>query len=313
MKRISLTLLAVFVLGCDSPPVENLYRKERRFPGGLNVPVALIAAEWGGKPRVMGSAWLIDGGRGTLFTAKHVTDTFMNNTIELGANECKVFLNGKVYGCVVVQVPPLRDAVVLKIIGSFGLAELPTSYKISTTKLDVGDKIYIQGFHPHPSEITKSNRADGLEDLVVPILETFYELREADPSRQKEIVFDNLEGKRVKSDPDSIRNNLFLDGEQKKALLQYENNSYIKVVTIRDHKFSFGGLSGGVALNEKGEAVGIITAQDPFRLEFDKDGFFFDPFGGGLMVTVKKQHFDIIYVTPIESVKDLYDYARQVR
>ena len=107
-------VLAFLVTGflstaCSPPPVENIYRKNGTFSGGLNVPVALIVAEWGGKPRSMGSAWLIDGGHGALFTAKHVTDTLFNNTIELGANECRVFLGGKVYTCIVAQVSPLIE------------------------------------------------------------------------------------------------------------------------------------------------------------------------------------------------------------
>ena len=312
MRRTLSVLLLLAVSACNPPPVENVYRKEGRFPGEVDVPVAFLVSEWAGKPRIMASGWLIDGGNGALFSAKHFTDTLMNQVIELGANECKVFLGGKVYSCIVVQVPPLRDAVVLKIIGPFVQTGLPTPYKIATTKLKVGDKVFIQGFHPHSSEITKSNLTDGFEDLNVPILKTFYELREADLAKQREVVFDTLEGKRVKPDPDSVRKNPALSDEVKKEALEYENDSYIKVVMKRDHKFSFGGLSGGVALNEKGEAVGIITAQDILRFEYDEDGFFVDPFGHTIFI-VKKQLFDTIYITPIESVMDLYDYARQMK
>lgn len=310
-------VLAVFVLlaiyACDSPPNENSYRREGSYPSNINVPVAFLVSEWAGKPRVLASGWLIDGGNGTLFSAKHFTDVLMSNTIEFGANECKVFLNGKVYPCAVVQVPPLRDAVVLKILSSFNPENLPKPYKISSTKLKVGDKVFIQGFHPHSSDITKSNMAEGLRDLTVPILKTVYDLREADSSRQREVAFDNLEGKVIKPNPDFIRNNPLLSDDEKEGSLKYENGDYIKVLTNRDHKFSFGGLSGGVALNEKGEAVGIITAQDIFRFEYDKNGFFADPHSGVLIVSIKKQYFDTIYVTPIDSVKDLYDYARQIR
>lgn len=313
MKKIPFLLLLLVISACNSPPNENNYRREGNYPSSVNVPVAFLVSEWAGKPRVMASGWLIDGGNGMLFSAKHFTDVFMNNTIELGANECKVFLSGKIYSCIIVHVPPLRDAVVLKILGPFNSAKLPTPYKISTTKLKVGDKVFVQGFHPHSSEITKSNMDDGLKDLIVPILRTFYELREADPSRQGEVVFDNLEGIRIKPDPNAILNNPLLDNEAKKGALEYENDSYIKVRMARDHKFSFGGLSGGVVLNEKAEAVGIITAQDILRFEYDKDGFLIDPHKGTITVTIKKQYFDTTYVTPIESVMDLYDYARQIR
>ncbi len=312
-RRVVVVSCLTALVACDAPSVENIYRKEARFPSNVNVPVAFLVSEWAGKPRVLASGWLIDGGRGMLFSAKHFSDVFMNNPIELGANECKIFLSGRVYTCIVVQVPPLRDAVVLKILGSFNQTESPKPYKISTTKVKIGDKVFVQGFHPHPYEITKSNLVGGLRDLTVPILKNFYELREADLSRQREVVFDNLEGKVVKPDPDSIRKNPLLNNEEKKAALAYENNSYIKVLMARDHKFSFGGLSGGVALNEKGEAVGVITAQDIYRLEYDKDGLLVNPLDGSVMVKIKRQLFDTIYVTPIESVSDLYKYARQMR
>ncbi len=305
-RLILFALIITLFYGCSPPPVENVYRKECRFPSSINVPVALLVAEWGGKPRVMGSAWLIDGGRGALFTAKHVTDALMNSTIELGANECKLFLNGNVYSCIVVQVPPLRDSVVLKMLGPFEPAELPKPYKISTTKLKLGDKVFIQGFHPHSSEITKSNLADGLKDLIVPIFKTFYELRTVDPSRQKEIVFDNLEATVVKTNEHVKIDHQESDPAER---IKFQTNEYVKVVTVRNHKFSFGGLSGGVVvrINDQGtaEAVGIVTAEEPEKLKYDKKG--------QLEVKLIPKISNILFITPIYSVKDLYDYARQVR
>lgn len=307
--RLILFMLIVVPLfcACDSPPVENVYRKEARFSGSLNVPVAPIVVEWGGKPRVMGSTWLIDGGHSALFSAKHVTDTFINYTIELGANECKVFLAGKVYTCFIDRVPRLRDAVVINLLGLPNLAELPSAYKISTTKLKIGDTVFVQGFHPHPLEITKSNMADGLKDAVIPILKNFYELRQADPEKMSEIVFDSLEAKVV-----SINDHINIEDQDSDPLgkLKFDVNEYIKVITVRNHKFSFGGLSGGVLvrLNDQGalEAVGIVTAEKPERLEYDEKGKLK---GGSDHIVV----FDTILITPIESVKDLYEYARKGR
>lgn len=296
--------LFVLVSACNAPSVENVYRKEGRFPGGLNVPVAFLVSEWAGKPRILASGWLIDGGNGTLFSAKHFTDVFMNNTIELGANECKIFLAGKVYTAIVAQVPPLRDAVVLKIIGQFNQSELPKPYKIPTTRVRVGDKVFVQGFHPHPSEVINSNMLDGLNDLIVPILKNFYELREADPSRQREVVFDNIEATVV-----DINFHAAVENQQTDPLgkFKFKYNEFIKVVTTRNHKFSFGGLSGGVVvkINEKGEpeAIGIVTAESPARYEHMK-------IPGGMLV---RQVVDTMDITPIYSVKDLYDYARQMK
>lgn len=316
-------ILLFITYACGPPPVNNIYRKEGNYPSSLNVPVALLVAEWGGKPRVMGSAWLIDGGSGALFSAKHVTDALIDNIVEFGANECKVFLNGKVYFCIVIQVQPLQDAVVLKILGPINqapeessnsvlirqkiLSELPTPYKISATKLKVGDKVFIQGFHPHPYKIMKSNMTDGLKELIVPILQTFYELREADPLRQREIVFDSLEAMVV-----GINDRIKIDqqGSDSGENLKFQKNEYVRVVTTRNHKFSFAGLSGGavIKINDQGvaEAVGIVTAEKPERLKYNKKG----QLEGKPVVEIIS---DTILVTPIYLAKDLYDYARQVK
>ncbi len=89
--------------------------------------------------------------------------------------------------------------------------------------------------------------------------------------------------------------------------LEFENDSYIKIITTRDHKFSFGGLSGGVLLNEEREAVGIITAQDIFRFKYDKNGKLVDdppdPQASGTQV------FDTIYITPVVDVADLHGHT----
>ncbi len=314
--RCRLVLFLIFVLcssmltSCNPPPVENLYRKEGRFPGGLNVPVALLVAEWGGKPRVMGSTWLIDGGRGALFTAKHVTDALMNSTIELGANECKVFLSGRVYTCFVDRVPPLRDAVVLKILGPFNSAELPTPYKISTEppKLKVGDTVFVQGFHSHLKEIRDINEKEGFRDMVVPILQTFYERRFGNECIDREIVFDSIEARVIKL---NIR--IKIDDQENDPMgeLKYSANTYFSIVTSRNHKFSFGGLSGGVVVkldkNGEPEAVGIITAEKPVEFKYDKDGRLISPCGLPPLAA------DTLLITPIESVKELYDYARRMR
>ena len=304
---ILLALIITLFYGCNPPLVENIYRKEGRFPGGLNVPVAFLVSEWAGKPKFLASGWLIDGGNGALFSARHFTDNFINDVVELGANECKVFLRGRVYTCITVQVPPLRDAVVLKLLGPFSPGELPKPYKISTTKLAVGQRVFIQGFHPHPLGIMISNKIDGFKDLIIPILKTFYELRGTDPSRLKEVVFDSLEAVVV-----DINAHIKVDHKESDPLeeLKFQANEYVKVVTVRNHKFSFGGLSGGVVvrINDRGlpEAVGIITAERPERLEYDKKG----QLEGKLIHTVVS---NTLLITPIYSVKDLYDYARKVR
>lgn len=273
----------------------------------MNVPVAYLTSEWGGKPKVMASGWLIEGAEGVLFSAKHFSDVFINSFIELGGGECKAFIASRVYDCINVQVPPLRDAVVLKLLGSSDTVELPKPYKIFKGKLKVGDKLIVQGFHPHPAEITKLNKNDGLTDIFVPILKNYYEIRTADPLLQKEVVFDSLEVRIV-----DLNSKIRIDDDQNNPLgeLKYEINTFIRATTARNHRFSFGGLSGGVALklNEKGEleAVGIMTAERPVRFEYDKKGQVVDK-------TVKVAVFDEVMITPIDSVRELYEYARQIK
>lgn len=306
--------LILFFTGCSPSPDLgiNEFRKQGKFPTTVDLPVAFIATEWSGKSRIRASGWLVDGANGVLMSAKHFSDTFMGDIIELGASECKVFLSGRVYTCIIVKVQSTRDAVLLKLLDFVSPSELPEPYKISKKELATGDKVKIQGFHFHSREITESNKKDGINDLIIPVLESFYDLRAANPSNQSEVVFEDIKGVIVKPDPDSTINDPFLDGEQKKTILEFENNLYIKVRTDRDHKFSFGGLSGGVALNSRNEAVGVITAQDIFRFEYGKRSMFFGPHGE-VIVVPRKQLFDTIYVTPIKSVMDLVIAARDMR
>ncbi|PIR88878.1 MAG: hypothetical protein COU07_04085 [Candidatus Harrisonbacteria bacterium CG10_big_fil_rev_8_21_14_0_10_40_38] len=309
-----LALCFLILTSCKPPQEEkNTFRREGRFKGGLNVPVAFLVNELAGQPRILASGWLIEGSEGILFSAKHFTDDFMGKTIELGKGECKAFIKNMVFNCSVLRVPPIRDAVVLELRGPQAYLDLlPKPYQISYEKINYGDTLVIQGLHPHPLFISELNESEGFKDYSIPILRDYYEARMADPAQQMEVVFDGrLKGIVVKPDPAAVLRNPLLSDEGKKAMLQYENDSYLKVIIDRDHKFSFGGLSGGVAL-KNGKAVGVITAQDPFRFELDKKGFLFVP-GQGRVFNIKAQHFDVIYITPIGSVKELAEYGKRVK
>lgn len=299
----------ILTVSCKPPPVENVYRKESRFPDGIKASVALLTGEWAGKVRFIGSAWLIEGSRGGLFTAKHVIDSFFGKQISLGGRECKIFLNSRVYDCVVDRIAPLRDAAVLRIADQFNAAELPRPYRIASEQIKVGDEVFVMGFHLHPQEITEANEKEGFRDTIVPIFRTFYEQRFGNQCGVSEIVFDVLKAKVVR-----INERVIVDKEQMDdplGKLKHLVNMYFRVVTERNHKFSFGGLSGGVAvrLNENGEpeAVGIITAEKPVELEYDEEGNLISPCGVSPMVA------DTLVATPIESVADLVVYAKQMR
>ena len=173
--------------------------------------------------------------------------------------------------------------------------------------------VYVQGFHPHSYVIRKENQEEGFSDREVNILGTYYGQITKNHSKESQVVFDNLAGRVVRPNPNSIRGKFFLSDEDKKAALEYENDRYLKILMVRDHKFSFGGLSGGSLLNDKQEVVGVITAQDIFRFEFDEHGLFFDPHSRYVAAEIKKQLFDTMYITPIDSIKDLQNYIRNTR
>lgn len=308
-RLLALTVMVgVLLSGCGpSDEEKNEYRRENKYPGRIDVPVAFLASEWGGMPRILASGWLVDKEQGMFLNAKHYTDVFMGDSIELGSGECKIFFNAKVYECYVVKVPPLRDASVLKISSPYNPADFPEPYKIAETPVKVGDTVYVQGFHPHSQKISESNTEEGFPDLIFPIRKLYYEVRMADPKKQMEIVFDSLEAKVTK-----INNHIRIDeGQLADDLLKFELNTYFEVKTVRNHKFSFGGLSGGVVVRVRKdgqkEAVGIITAEKPVRIEYDSKKRMIAPDFGNIPVA------DTLNITPIESVKDLLDYIKYQR
>lgn len=315
MPRLMLVSLFVLLVSisasCKPAPVENVYRKEGRFPDGVNAPVAPLAVEWAGKMRTMGSAWLIEGSRGKLFTATHVVDGFFRRQVSMGGRECKIFLDGRAYDCVVDRRAPLSDAAVLRIVSQYELAELPRPYKIALEEAKVGDEVFIMGFHPHPREITEANERDGFSDRTVPIFRTFYEQRFGNRCSASEVVFDVLKAKVV-----GINEPVDFGEEERKkdplGELKYSVNMYFSVETERNHKVSFAGLSGGMAVrldkeSESWEVVGLITAENPLELEYDESGALISPCGKSGVIA------DTLWVTPIAAVMDLVEYARQIR
>jgi len=298
----------ISIISCNAPAVENIYRKEGIFPSSVNAPVASVVLEWGGKVRSIGSAWLIEGGNGVLFSAKHVTDNLMNDQVELGGGECKIFLSGRVYNCVVAHIPPLRDAVVLKISNSFDPRYLPKPYKIASTPVKVGDIVIVQGIHPHSQELIDQNEKEGFRDTVVPIFRNFYEMRFGNKCVGREEVFDTLPAVVTK-----LNMSVLVDDTEHDPLaeLRHKTNRYFEVRTLRNHRLSFGGLSGGVVLRlnkDSGpEAVGILTAEAPVKFEYDEDDKLTSPCGTPPSIA------NTIMVTPIESVAEEIEYARRMK
>ena len=308
--RILILIFCFAIVGCSPPPLINEYREKGTYthPQELKSTVAYLVLEKNNQPMIMASAFLINKEKGIFLNAKHFTDDIGS----FGPDYCKIFFNGKVYRVEVERVPPRRDASLLRIISDFNSADFPEPLIVAKEMPKLGDKVYVLGFHPHVYDIREQNEKEGFADRVIPIFRTYYDVIMKDKSKETEVVFDNLEGTRVKLNPDSVLKNPYLDVDEKNALLEYARGDYIKILMARDHKFSFGGLSGGLTVNERGEVVGVITAQDPFRLEFDENGFLTLP-NGDVVATVKQQKFDVIYVTPIDSLQDLMEYVKNSR
>lgn len=308
--RLLFAACCLTLAACEPPLPVNKYRENNFYPNDSRLNVAYLVIEWAEKkPMVMASGFLASKEKGIFYTAKHFTDVFGR----FGPDYCKVFFNGKVYEARVMKVPPLSDAALIRITSSFSQDDLGEPLLFAAEASEYGDTLYVQGLHPHKYLIRQLNAKDGFPDKAIDIFETYYGQKIKDPAKETQIVFDNLKGTVVMPDPESVRSNKLLPEDVRKATLEYENDSYIKIITERDHRFSFGGLSGGAAINAKGELVGVITAQDPMKFEFDSDGFFFDPDSKEFSLGISKQIFDTIYITPMRAIRDLNKFVEEAR
>ncbi|OGN07675.1 MAG: hypothetical protein A3B86_02450 [Candidatus Yanofskybacteria bacterium RIFCSPHIGHO2_02_FULL_38_22b] len=298
-------IAAWLMVACGPPRLINEYKEGGYYPQEFKTNLAFLALEWAERqPYIVASGSLADRERGIFYTAKHFTDEFGT----FGPDYCKVFFNGKVYTARVVKVPPIRDAALIRIDSFFSSRDFPELLLVAKERPKVGDRVFIKGIHPHPHGIRALNEADGFPDRVIDIFRTYYGKVQRDLTKESQVVIDELEGIVVKPDPAAIIKDDKLSDEIKSILLQHENESYIKVKMARDHRFSFGGLSGGVAANDRGEVFGVITTQNPFRFERDESSFFFVQNHSQEGGTVKRV-FDTIYVTPNEDIKELLKFV----
>ena len=288
MRKAILVMIVVACFGCKPSDVEKPMSYNQPFVSD----VAFLVIEWGGKPQVMASGFLADKDDGEFFTAKHFSDGLK----EMEIDSFKLFFNGKVYDAELAQVSYVHDVTVVRITSPFLPEDFPDPSPVARQRPKPGETVYIRGFHPHAYRVRQENKSDGFPDVVIGVLRDYYRFFTQDPRKESQIVFHNLESEVVPHDP----NPLFKDA------LQYENESFIKVLMARDHKISFGGLSGGMVVNEDGEWVGIITAQDIYRFEYGDDGMLVNPRS---IRRVTNQLFDTIYVTPVENFLDLYEYT----
>lgn len=253
--------------------------------------VAWIVSEWNCKPAGWGSGFLIDKERGAFYTNKHVANEFDN----YGKRSHKIYFNGKFYNTEVMKVSPLHDAAIVRITNPFDPTEFPEPASFATEKVKKGDNVFVEGFHPHPYLVIESNKTEGYNEKIVPIWDMYYNLGTRNLDKKREIVFEQIMGKVINLNASAHFGDTGDTIDRTKEL----SNTYIMVKADKDHKFSFGGLSGTVVKNIKGEIVGIFTLEP--SEEFEKgekvDGV---------------QYLNRIYktfgFTPIESVADLRKY-----
>lgn len=269
--------------GKTEAPKVNTYKQD------FKTNVAWIVLEWNGQPGGYGSGFLIDREKGAFYTNKHVSKMFDG----YGKGSHKIFFNGKVYNAEIVQTPPLVDAALVRITDKFDPSEFPEPIPVSDQPLKLGDRMLIEGFHPHPQYIRESDEAEGYKYKLVPIFRDYYNRGTRNIQKETEIVFERLEGKVT-----NLSVKAKLSGSDLANELRNETNRYIEVKTVKDHKFSFGGMSGTMVRDSSLKIAGIVTIERT-RFDYDKKQLEETGFAAG------KQVFDTIFITPIQPVEVL--------
>ena len=300
---VVMALFALFFLACDSRPTKTEKPNTYPHPKDLRTDIAWIVIEWNGKPKYggYGSGFLADKHSGSFYTNKHVSDMFDS----LGKSSQKIFFNGKVYNLAVVKVPALRDAAIVQITDSFDSSEFPDPAPIAKEKVKKGDKVFVEGFHPHPYFSRVSNRVEGgYNEKLVPIFKEYYNMGTKNLEKEVEVVFESFTGVVTKTDA------LVNFDESSPGVIGRAReiaNTYVMIKAEKDHKLSFGGLSGTAVRNMKGEVIGIFTLAQKKELEADKEEINQNPDGP---IYLKKVYRTFGF-TPIESVSNLKDYLKK--
>ena len=279
MSRAKWLVLLLLVIGVACKDDE---KTNDTYPQDLVTKVAYLVIENNDEPNVTASGFLVEREKGLFLTAKHFTSVLN----KVGTRQFKLFFNGKVYDAELVQLPPLRDAALIRIVSNFDYNSFSEAAVFSQDKVKIGDKVFVVGFHQHHYRVRSINEKMGHPDKVVPIRRLYYHIETRDTLEEAEVVFDSLEAQVVGIEtrwwlvPGNRAPN-FSDS------LRYRTNPYFDVFTERYHFGQFGGLSGGPVFNEKGEIVGIVT--------LGEDG------DGGR----------ILMMTPIWYLKDLENYIKE--
>jgi len=285
--------LFIFLLSCRGKDVDS-HTVIKTYPQNFKSDVAWIVSEWNGKPAGYGSGLLVDKEHGAFYTNKHVSDMFNS----YGKGSHKIFFNGKIYNAEVVKVPALRDAALVRISDNFDSSEFPEPASFSAGKIVKGQTVILEGFHPHPQSIIDSNKNEGYDEILVPIWDKHYNLGTSNYDKSIEMVYEKIAGKVISVDAVAP-----LGVEDIVDLARELSNTYVMVRTLKDHKFSFGGLSGTIVRNTTGEIVGMVTIE---KENFEPDTEEMNRSQDGNQYV--KKVFNIIGFTPIASVANLKDY-----
>lgn len=266
---LSLTL-ALFLSNCgNGREQDNIKDAPATYHQDFSDNVALIAIERNGVLWTSSSGFVTDKEKGLVTSAKHAV------SVE-GKNSGKIFLNGKVYDGTLIQTPAAIDAGKFQITSRFDPRDLPEPYKIGPA-VKKGDKVFVKGLHPHSPELQE-------EKMLVPILSDYYKT----PWEPREYVLDILEATVVEPSMVGTYNMAPKKGNGN------ENDMaavYLQLKTKEDHRFSFGGLSGGPVVNERNELVGIVAQEIQAYYELTYKGLAYHP-------------WDTIFVVPIEQLEE---------
>lgn len=291
---IGTVIAGLVMIGCGDPINRrelNRYKDQNRYidKQELVTQTAFLTLEVNGKLRYDFRGDLADGGyasgflisrnRGLFKTAYH----FSQHLGENGVDWCRLFINGRVYRAGLHRALSNRDSAVIKILDKFNEIDFPEPPPMAIEKAKVGDSVSIEGYHPHPYYVRLRDQESGKKFQLIPLLKNYYQTVKIDREDYTEIVYEVLKGDVTDVDKPLV----IKDHDQREISVNI--HTFFTVKMREDHLFSFGGLSGTVVKNERGEVVGEVTAEQNKHEEENR----------------------IIFITPIESevgeIKDLLD------
>lgn len=266
--RLSLVIACIMAAGCDTGSKGNDADDKSEcgvvaYDQDFITPVGSFVVAWGNDRKGNGSGFLVNREKGIFMTADHVVDAMRQN----GKNSADLFFNGRVYKAVVLKVLSLDDAALMQIACSRealkrAAESFPEPLTPASAEIGISDRAFIMGIHLHSFLIRESNKKEGAPDRVLPIGLQYYKIVQRDVTKEKEMVFDSLlaavVGLRVHAPAIAPEDRAKYDPFE---VMRDSTNTYTYVRTVRDHKFSFGGLSGGPVLNSRGELIGIVTKE----------------------------------------------------